>query len=205
MLHNDRQALEVDLGDACPVLDAMQRLGATLEAILVTHHHTDRTGGVDELRARTGCKAFGPENEPMPEPLPPLSGGERIHALGLYFQVLEVPSHTSGHLAYYCQQVNEPHLLFCDNTQLGGDCIRMFEGPSVQTLKSLNRRSTLTDTTLICGYTPSSLKFAVVVDPGSAHLTEYRTVCQARRINLCPAHPSTLRTKRRSNHFLRTR
>ena len=80
MLHNDHYALVVDPGDARPVMAALQRLNVTLETILVTHHHADHTGGVDELRRQTGCKVLGPMREPMPEPLTRLSDGEHAKA-----------------------------------------------------------------------------------------------------------------------------
>jgi len=71
LLHDGQQALVVDPGDAQPVLDALQRLGLQLAAILVTHHHADHTGGVAELRAASGATVFGPALETMPQPCVP--------------------------------------------------------------------------------------------------------------------------------------
>ncbi len=53
------RAAIVDPGDAGPVLRALADNGLTLEAILVTHHHGDHTGGVARLRA-TGARVYGP-------------------------------------------------------------------------------------------------------------------------------------------------
>jgi glyoxylase-like metal-dependent hydrolase (beta-lactamase superfamily II) len=53
MLHDTGQALVVDPGDAQPVLDALQQRGVQLQAILVTRHHPDHTGGVAALRQPT--------------------------------------------------------------------------------------------------------------------------------------------------------
>ena len=50
MLHDGRQALVVDPGEAEPVQAALQSQGLRLAGILVTHHHGDHTGGVDSLR-----------------------------------------------------------------------------------------------------------------------------------------------------------
>ena len=208
MLHNGHQALVVDPGDARPVLDALERFGVTLEVILVTHHHADHTGGVNELREKTGCTVFGPTQESMPEPLTRLSGGEQAQALGLCFQVMDVPGHTAGHIAYYCQQVNEAPLLFCGDTLFSGGCGRLFEGTPAQMLRSLKTLAALPDATLICcahEYTLSNLKFAAVVDPGNENLADYTALCQAQRAELRPTLPSTIRKERLINPFLRTR
>jgi hydroxyacylglutathione hydrolase len=60
VLHDGHRAVVVDPGDAQPVLEFLQRDGLQLEAILVTHHHQDHIGGVDQLRDATGAKVYGP-------------------------------------------------------------------------------------------------------------------------------------------------
>jgi hydroxyacylglutathione hydrolase len=208
MLHDGQNALVVDPGDAQPVMDALKQLGLTLEAILVTHHHADHTGGVNALCAYTKCQVFGPAHEPMPEPLIRLSGDERVNALGFTFQVIDVPGHTSGHIAYFCEQVNESPLLFCGDTLFSGGCGRLFEGTPAQMLQSLRRLSALPDDTLVCcthEYTLSNLKFAAAVDPENNDLADYTRYCQTLRAELRPTLPSTIRTERLINPFLRTR
>ena len=54
--HQDGHAVVVDPGDAQPVREVLRREGLSLAAILVTHHHADHIGGVDELREATGAK-----------------------------------------------------------------------------------------------------------------------------------------------------
>ena len=208
MLHNGRHALVVDPGDARPVIDALQQLDVTLETILVTHHHADHTGGVDELRRQTGCKVFGPMREPMPEPLIRLSDGEQAKALGLSFRVMNVPGHTAGHIAYYCKDVNGAPLLFCGDTLFSGGCGRLFEGTPAQMLKSLDSLSALPDATLVCcahEYTLSNLKFAALVDPDNKDLAVHTARCQIQRAKLRPTLPSTIKTERLINPFLRSR
>ena len=103
MLHNGRTAVVVDPGDAQPVLDALQSERVQLQGILVTHHHADHTDGVDILREATGAKVFGPEREDMPEPITRLADGSTVSLLALDFQVIEVPGHTAGHIAYFAE------------------------------------------------------------------------------------------------------
>ncbi len=63
MLHDGKRALVVDPGDAAPVSRYLKEHALQLESILVTHHHADHTGGVDELREATGAKVYGPAAE----------------------------------------------------------------------------------------------------------------------------------------------
>jgi hydroxyacylglutathione hydrolase len=208
MLHDGHKALVVDPGDAQPVLNALQREGLLLESILVTHHHADHTGGVAELRNATGARVYGPAGEKMPEPLTRLSGGESCNSLGLRFQVIDVPGHTAGHIAFYCDAVDYVPLLFCGDTLFSGGCGRLFEGTPAQMLASLECLSALPDTTRVCcthEYTLSNLKFACAVEPDNVDLQQYTVHCQQLREQGLPTLPSTMAMERKINPFLRSR
>ena len=208
MLHDGHKALVVDPGDAQPVLNALQREGLLLESILVTHHHVDHTGGVAELRNATGAHVFGPAGEEMPEPLQRLSGGESIHTLGLRFQILDVPGHTAGHIAFYCEDMDAVPLLFCGDTLFSGGCGRLFEGTPAQMLASLDSLAALPDNTRICcthEYTLSNLKFACAVEPGNTALQQYFAHCRQLRADGLPTLPSNMALERQINPFLRSR
>jgi hydroxyacylglutathione hydrolase len=208
LLHDERQALVVDPGDAQPVLEALQRLGIQLEAILVTHHHPDHTGGVDTLRQATGAKVFGPARERLPEPLTRLGGGDQLQSLGLRFHVIDVPGHTAGHIAYYCADMAGAPLLFCGDTLFSGGCGRLFEGSPAQMLASLDTLAALPDATRVCcahEYTLNNLRFACVVDPSNPALAHYMATVQALRSRQQPTLPSTILLERQINPFLRTR
>lgn len=208
MLHNESRALVVDPGDAQPVLEVLQQSGVQLEAILVTHHHADHTGGVDTLRKATGAQVFGPAGEPMPEPLTRLAAGDPVKALGLSFRVMEVPGHTAGHIAYYCQPADEAPLLFCGDTLFSGGCGRLFEGNPAQMLASLNTLAALPETTRVCcahEYTLSNLKFANAVEPTNQALARYTASANDWRAHQRPTLPSTIGLERQINPFLRTR
>src|SRR5690606_12137471 len=113
MLHDGERALVVDPGEADGVGQTLSRLGLRLDTILITHHHADHTGGVAALRDATGAQVIGPVRETMPEPLQRVGGGERVEVLGLAFDVIDVPGHTAGHIAYFCAAVDGRPLLFC--------------------------------------------------------------------------------------------
>ncbi len=111
LLHNGKQALVVDPGDAAPVQAALQALQLQLQAILVTHHHADHVGGVDALRDadwRLGYTA--PRLKCCLEPVVRVDAATQLHLLGMP-GVLEVPGHTAGHIAWYCEPADQVPIL----------------------------------------------------------------------------------------------
>lgn len=200
-----RRCAVVDPGDAAPVQAWLAaNPGWTLSDILVTHHHFDHVGGVEQLSRETGARVFGPAHEEIPARQQALLDGERIEVLGLTLQVFEVPGHTLGHIAYY--QADQ-HWLFCGDTLFAAGCGRLFEGTPLQMHNSLQRLAALPDATRIyCAheYTLSNLRFAQAVEPHNAAIAErLRQVSEWRaagRISL----PSELALERATNPFLRS-
>src|ERR1700693_458849 len=106
-------------GDRATIRLELAEMGATCAGILVTHSHWDHILGLAELAEGTGVTVYGPEVELdvlenpasyfaglgvslrgwKPDVL--LSGGETIEVAGISFEVLAVPGHSPGHLAYY--------------------------------------------------------------------------------------------------------
>jgi hydroxyacylglutathione hydrolase len=207
MLHDGENALVVDPGVAQPVLEALALEGLKLQGILITHHHGDHTGGVAELRQATGAQVFGPAKEQVPEPLVKLSQGNSAHLLGLEFQVIDVPGHTAGHIAFYCKAADGVPLLFCGDTLFSGGCGRLFEGTPAQMLSSLQTLAALPANTRVCcthEYTLSNLKFAREVDPNNTELENYQQHCLTLRSKNLPTLPSSMALEMAINPFLRS-
>src|SRR5574343_1546198 len=163
-----RRAFIVDPGDAAPVRSRLEADGLTLEGILITHHHADHQGGVAELAAKWPVKVYAPGNESITGRTRPLSGGECIDVLGQRVQVMAVPGHTLGHLAYYAEGA-----LFCGDTLFGAGCGRLFEGTAEQMSTSLDSIAALPDATRVyCAheYTEMNLRFALAVEPDNLAL-----------------------------------
>lgn len=208
MIHNGEQALVVDPGDATPVLAALHDHGFKLAAILVTHHHPDHTGGVARLREATGAVVYGPARESIPAPFVALREGAQVSVLGLNWDVIDVPGHTAGHIAYFCPQAGTAPVLFCGDTLFSGGCGRLFEGTPAQMLASLDRLGALPGHTRVCcahEYTLSNLRFALAVEPANEALVAHARACTALRAKDQPTLPSTIATERSINPFLRTR
>jgi hydroxyacylglutathione hydrolase len=206
MLHDGVRAIVVDPGDAAPVQAALDEADLELAAILVTHRHPDHVGGVDELRPRLRGPVYGPALDPVPQPCQALHDGERIEVLGLQFQVLHVPGHTLGHIAYAQADGAPAPLLFCGDTLFSGGCGRIFEGTPDQMHESLSRLAVLPPDTRVCcahEYTLSNLRFAAAVEPHNAALAAYTAQCRASREAQRPTLPALLSTEHRINPFLR--
>ena len=208
MLHDDRQAIVIDPGDAAPVAAALDAQGLALAAILVTHHHLDHVGGVAALRPRLQGPVYGPARENIPQPFVPLVNGETVSVLGQRFEVIDVPGHTAGHIAYFLADAGagQAPVLFCGDTLFSGGCGRLFEGTPAQMHHSLGRLAKLPGATRVCcahEYTESNLRFAAAVEPANADLAAYITTCRGLRAQGQPTLPSTIAQERAINPFMR--
>lgn len=206
MVHDGQRALVVDPGDAGPVLEVLDREGLELVSILVTHHHVDHVGGIAGLRGRLNGPVYGPANERIPEPCQAVQAPSFIDALGLRFQVLAVPGHTAGHIAYFCENVSGSPVLFCGDTLFSAGCGRLFEGSPTQMHHSLGQLAALPGPTRVCcahEYTLSNLRFAAAVEPANQSIQDYIQRCTQLRAHGVPTLPSDIATERQVNPFLR--
>ena len=209
LLHDGQSAVVVDPGTADPVIPTLDRLGLRLQAILVTHHHPDHVGGLEALRARYGpLTVYGPARELPDIALERVAGGQVLSLLGLDFEVIDVPGHTAGHVAYFAPRAQPAPLLFCGDTLFSAGCGRLFEGTATQMLASLDALAALPASTRVCcahEYTLSNLAFAQAVEPDNTDIANYRGHCQSLREVGQPTLPSTIERECRVNPFLRSR
>jgi hydroxyacylglutathione hydrolase len=200
------EVVVVDPGDATPVQATLDAEGLRLAGILVTHHHPDHIGGVAALKQRWAVPVYGPaaEQSTIGALTQPLTDGDVVDLLGLRFEVISVPGHTLGHIAYYAPEIKT---LFCGDTLFSAGCGRLFEGTPAQMHMSLQRLAALPpDTHVYCTheYTLSNLAFALAVEPDNADVHAHRDHVQSLRQRLHPSLPTNLKLERRINPFLRT-
>jgi len=195
----------VDPGAAEPVIDVLQKLGLKLDFILITHHHADHTGGMKRLQELSGAEIYGPYDTRISGLSRRLSEGEtvKLPQLGLEFEVIEVPGHTSSHIAFYGHGS-----LFCGDTLFSVGCGRLFEGSPAQMQKSLDKFARLPNQTRVyCAheYTQANCNFALAVEPENAALIRRADEVSALRAAGKQTIPSSLGEELEVNPFLRCR
>lgn len=203
-IHNNKDAVVVDPGDATPVLDYLKTNALNLVGVLITHHHHDHTGGILKLAsANTSLVVFGPNGGHIKGITHPLVDGDTatFPSMGLELSVIEVPGHTLDHIAYYGHNA-----LFCGDTLFSAGCGRLFEGTPEQMLHSLNKLAALPDHTMVyCTheYTAANVAFALAVEPDNQALNNYSKWVSETRSNNVPTLPTTISEQKAINPFLR--
>lgn len=203
MLHDHHYAAVVDPGDAEPVLAYLDLHRLKLAAILCTHHHHDHTGGICKLAGLYSVPVYGPPLEAVPCVSHTPGDGEEIVIPGLQvrMQVMHVPGHTRGHIAYAGAGG-----VFCGDTLFGCGCGKIFDGTVVQLFHSLQRLASLPgETKVYCTheYTEANIRFARVFDPDNARLRQRQEEAQVLRAAGHPTLPSTIALEKATNPFLR--
>jgi hydroxyacylglutathione hydrolase len=202
LIHNGKEAIAVDPGDAGCIQTCLKQHDLKLSAILCTHHHADHVGGVLALKEACGeIEVYGPPNESIPGRTQAVFDGNKLTLAAGEFLVLSVPGHTAGHVAYVWR-----NRVFCGDTLFALGCGRLFEGTPNQMLHSLHRLAELPGEFYVhCAheYTLSNLAFALAVDPENENLKLRAKRERERRAKGEATVPSLLSEERATNPFLR--
>ena len=200
-LSQNGNAAVVDPGDAFPVLKYLEAHKLKLTNILITHHHPDHVGGIRSLKEKyPECTIYGPAKERIPMIDVSLKQDDMVELadLGTY-RVLDVPGHTSGHIAYFGEGS-----LFIGDTVFACGCGRLFEGSPAQMVESFKKIKELPgETQIYCAheYTLANMKFAKAVDPHNKDLLEREQKCISLREQDIPTVPFSLQGELKTNPF----
>ena len=176
-----------------------------LDFILNTHHHADHVGANLELKKKYNSKILGSNSDKdrIPGIDMLLKENQKQKIGNLEFEVIYVPGHTKGHIAFF---FSKEKVAFTGDTLFSLGCGRIFEGTHKEMLNSLNKIKNLPpDTKIYCGheYTKSNLNFCLAYDPNNTFLKEREIDVLKKLKSNRPTIPSTLDQEIRTNIFLR--
>jgi len=207
MAHDDLsgETVVIDPADAAPVLAEADKRGWKIGQIWNTHWHGDHIGGNAGIKAATGCTITGPAAEAAKIPtLDRLVGeGDRVTIGAVEAEVLEVPAHTAGHIAYYLPQAG---IAFVGDTLFAMGCGRLFEGTPAQMFANMQRLAALPPETIVyCAheYTQSNGRYALHAEPDNQAVIDRMREVDALRARGEPTVPTTIALERATNPFMR--
>jgi len=195
----------VDPAEADPVLAAAAGRGWRIGQIWNTHWHGDHIGGNAAIKAATGCIVTGPAAEAgkIPTLDVTVKEGDRVRLGAFEAEVLEVPAHTAGHIAYHLPQAG---MIFVGDTLFAMGCGRLFEGTAAQMWSNMQRLAALpSDTLVYCAheYTQSNGRYALHAEPANQALAARMRDVDAMRARGEATIPTTIALERATNPFMR--
>lgn len=214
--YDENNALAVDPCNSSVVLGSLKEHNLNLTTILVTHHHWDHTGGIADLKKKTGCKVLGADKSRIPN-MDILVEDKQVLKIGdMEIQVIATPGHTKTSVCYALKPPTADYIpaddkknkiLFTGDTMFVGGCGRILECSARTMWDSLVKLASLPEDTLVyCGhdYTLENYKFALTIEPGNEavkqRLQEVKETINRSGFTV----PSTILQERTTNIFLQS-
>ena len=207
LIDSNNNALIVDPSESEPIIKTIEKKKVNLKFILNTHHHFDHIGGNEELKKKYKAKIVGFKNDR--DRIPGidifLSDNEIWKSGNFEAQIIYIPGHTSGHIAFHFYK-NE--ILFSGDTLFSLGCGRVFEGTNKDMYESLSKLKKLPlNTKIYCGheYTYNNSLFCMKNDNQNIKLKKKIIEIEKKIKRNEPTIPSTIKEELECNIFLRAK
>ncbi len=198
---NKKEALIVDPAESKPIIKYLKRKNLSLEGILITHHHSDHTSGINDLLSLKPVNVYSPHSRILGT-TNLIKDRDNIIFNFIDFKVIATPGHTLDHIVFHCEKHN---LLFSGDTLFSLGCGRVFEGSYEQMFQSLQTLNHLPDKTIVyCGheYTQKNYIFLSSIFSNNEDLINYKNIIDSRLKNTMRTVPFMLGEEKIVNPFL---
>ena len=109
-----KTAVIIDPADAAPIIEFIKDNNIILSGILITHHHSDHTSGIEDLLKFQSTEVYSP-NQSIIETSKIIKEGDLINFGFIKFNVIATAGHTLDHIIYFNKKnkllLIEPHLI----------------------------------------------------------------------------------------------
>ncbi|MDD9743601.1 MULTISPECIES: hydroxyacylglutathione hydrolase [Marinovum] len=207
LVHDDKsgETAVFDVPEAGPILETLEARGWRLSHVFLTHHHPDHVQGTADLLAKAPARVIGAAADAhrLPSLDQQVGQGDVVPLGGESVEVIEVPGHTTGHVAYH---LPTSAILVTMDSLMHLGCGRLFEGTAAQMFDSLGRMAVLPPETIVCSgheYAETNVRFALTIEPENSRLISRRDEIAAARAAGRATVPTPLALELETNPFLR--
>ena len=206
-LIHDKESDKVSIVDPADynACDEVIKKYKKLDFILNTHHHNDHVGGNMDLKKKYNSKIIcsSYDEEKIPGQDIKKSDGDQFSFGETDFEIMHIPGHTLGHIAFYSEKAN---IIFTGDTLFSLGCGRIFEGTFKQMFGSLEKIKNLPKNTLMyCGheYTEKNGQFCISIDKENTKLKNRIEDVKSKTQKKLPTLPIAMGEEIETNIFLR--
>ncbi len=207
LIHNKEENIVgvVDQSEFKAVDNLVSKKYQKIDYILNTHHHIDHVDGNLELKKKYKSKVISStiDKNRIPGIDFSFNENEKFKFGSIIFDIILVPGHTKGHIAFYSKVEN---VIFTGDTLFSLGCGRIFEGTANQMYDSLQKFKNLPKITKIyCGheYTKNNLDFCLKYDFNNKELLKKSIWIKEQLNKNLPTVPTLLGEELNTNIFLR--
>jgi len=155
---NKKKIIIIDPAESISIINFIKKNKLNLISILLTHHHSDHTAGVEKILNFKNVPVYSPSKK-IKFTTTIVKDKDSLKLDFINIEVITNHENTKDHIIYYCK---EHKLLFSGDTLFRLGCGRIFEGTYKQMYNSLKKINLLEDDTKVyCGheYTKNNLDF----------------------------------------------